>query len=1480
MSKLNVEKTLDGKNIVLIGSTGFVGKVALAMILDKYPNIGQIFALVRPGMGAAPEDRFFGKVVTSEAFNTIKERLGEKGFDELVRKKVTPIAGDIGKPLCQFEESDFKMFDERGGIDAVINSAGLVSFTPSLESAIRINAMGAKNCLELSEKLGAKLVHVSTCYVAGRRDGEVWENEDVVGYYPRHNELRDDDFDADKEIEDCQRVIDQTKKLANDRRHISMFRERAEATLLDQKRNADIEGTLRLAVARERKLWIHQELTRIGMERSDHWGWTNTYTYTKSLGEQIILKNGGDDITIVRPAIVESGYEYPFPGWNEGFNTTAPLIYLVLKGHRQIVAGDETPLDVIPVDMVCAAIIMATAAVLEGCHEKVYQCGTSGINPISTRRLTELSGLAVRRYRKALAEDGEDPISNKLKARLEAFPVTEKTFSSRSAPLFNRLAKSASKKIDENLPKWGAPRLQAWAERTQEELGKLTEFTDRVVDLIDLFKPFTTDHDIRYRADHVFALYNKCEDADKAKLPWTPEKINWRDYWLDTHFEGLKKYVFPVLDDEFGVKPRSVYTYKELQELFNAAVKLGGHRVAFRQLSGIGDEREVKSTTYKRAGEVALWMAGHLQSMGVEPKDNVFLMGENCPEWPMAFFAVIHSAATAVPVDSGLSYKEVVNLLKASESKVAVFTEKVAERLVKECAPGNNVDSDNDPFDALDDVFAKEGLSVKCVWFDEMVCVPPKAAVKQKVRGDSIASLIYTSGTTGTPKGVKLTHKNLTSMASKLSSTFRLFKHDSLLSVLPLHHTFEFSAGMLMPFCHGAAVNYLEEIDSETLSDAFASKTITGLVGVPALWQLLHRKITKRVAERGPFARKIFEVIMDANRQLSEVTPYGLDFGKVVFFPVHRQMGGRLRLLISGGSALSADVMKDFQGLGFSLYEGYGMTEASPVITVQRPGEMTPAGSVGKALPGVDVKIHEPNQDGVGEVIAKGPNIMAGYANNIQATEEVLKDGWLHTGDLGKLDDDGNLTIVGRKKEMILGASGENIYPDELEELYRDNDLVKECSVVGLPSSGVGEVVSLLMVPDFEFDEDKSKDEVKASLRSHVKAVSAALPPYKRAKVFYLTEEDLPKTATRKVKRREVVAEIQRLERAAKAGNEASEVKKSGGDSAMSSNWLPSLVAKVAQCQASEVKVDTRLEDLGLDSLMVTELGVALEAAGVVLPDLSELSELVTFKDLDDLVARQSQKKGKVKVAESEDDKDIEIPEPLVKAGRQALSVGQDLLYRKYLKTKIIGKTFVPPFGGYLIAANHASHLDMGLVKQALGDMGGHLVALAAKDYFFEDQVRKFYFEHFTNLVPMERHGSLRESLRLAGDTVRAGHVLLIFPEGTRSISGEMIDFKPSLGYLAMSNVCGILPMYLAGTRDAMKKGDLLPRRKTLSAHVGPFQSFDALKDMTKGMKRAESYRFIATHIERMVRGLCPKDYEWTLGAAGREPMVPTEVRS
>jgi len=553
--------------------------------------------------------------------------------------------------------------------------------------------------------------------------------------------------------------------------------------------------------------------------------------------------------------------------------------------------------------------------------------------------------------------------------------------------------------------------------------------------------------------------------------------------------------------------------------------------------------------------------------------------------------------------------------------------------------------------------------------------------------------------------------------------------------------------------------------------------------------------------------------------------------------------------------------------MGFDLFEGYGLTEAAPVLTAARPGYDVVEGSVGEALPGVEIKIHNPDDAGVGEVIARGPNVMLGYFENEAATAESIRDGWLHTGDLGRLDADGNLFIVGRQKDMILAPNGENVYPDELEDIYDDSPYVKELSIVGLPEAkGKGELVACLLVPDYEAkDSDGNalpRTTVRERAKEHVKSISARLPHHKRIKVLHLWELDLPRTTTRKVKRPLVVKELQKLQQTVhKAAERKSEAAR-GDKGAGASDWLIELVAQVSGKPKKAVQPGTELEELGFDSLMYTELGVALEAVGVSISEEENLTGIGTVADLAKFVEsrrrqlKRKQSQPKVKAHTDGDEDNLYVPNFLVDVGRRLLDRGHQWAYERLFDTEVTGRSYLPAHGPFIVAANHASHLDMGLVKHALGDWRGHLRALAAKDYFFEDRLKRTYFENFTNLVPMDRHGSLRESLRLAANVLRQGYVLLIFPEGTRSTTGELAEFKTSIGYLALTHQVDIVPMYLKGTHAALPKGASWPVRRDIGAHIGPVLTYSRMLAATEGMGKSDRFREVTRLVEVAVRKL------------------------
>ncbi len=1434
MEAIDLSQAFRGREILITGVTGFLGKVALTMLLDRYPEVGKVYVLVRPRAGGTADDRFFGKVATSPPFRPLLERYGDK-LDAFLREKCIPLAGDVTDPMLGLSAEQVERLT--GKLACLINSAGLVTFNPSLEFAVSVNTEGARNAAELCKKTGATLVHISTCFVAGTRRGPVFEDEPVVGNYPKAHDLSEAarvPFSVETELKDVELLVARTRAQADDHALAAQFRSAAVKRLEEEGRDPADQKGLRLAAGRERKLWLAGQLVQAGMDRAQAWGWPNTYTYTKAMGEQAIAASGCK-YALVRPAIVESALRFPFPGWNEGFTTSAPLAFMGLKGQRVFPAGDKLVLDLIPVDLVAAGMLgVAGAACAQRLEQRVFQLASGDVNPFYVRRAVELVALYKRRYFRERTDRGEhSAFKTWLDTWLEPYPASAQVYQATSAPLFRAAAKGLRRLIDERGLKWGTPVGTALLARADQALESVDRQLGQLEMTWDLFIPFIAGERFIFQCVHTRALWAQLREEDRKKLPWNPEGLDWRDYWLEVHMAGLEEWVFPGLEEESKALRRAVPQPKDLLQLLQGAVHAYGPRVALRFYAGQDDAAKLARTrddrvTYDELAQFSDRAGVALQAAGVRAGSRVLLMSENRPEWAMAYFGILKAGAAAAPLDQNLSLAEVQNCAAAAKAEILVASPRVAEKLG--AVPG------------LLTILLPELLRGSSAGG-----LPP---LRKSAAADDVASVLFTSGTTGKPKGVLLTHRNFASLAAKLAGLFDLRVGEGVLSVLPLNHTFEFSCGLLTPLLLGAEITYLDELTADRLSEALNSGRVHAMIGVPALWQLLHRKLTQEVAAQPRLVRAAVQAAMALHGELRNRT--SLNVGKLLFWPIHNRFGGRLRLLVSGGSALPEEVQRAFHELGFDLTEGYGLTEAAPVLAVTVPENRLRPGVVGPPLPGVELRIADPDKDGVGEVLAKGPNVMTGYLDDPKSTAQVLVDGWLHTGDLGKLNADGALSLVGRKKDLILDASGKNVYPDELEELYGASPLIKELSVVGLADGKGHERAACLCVPR-EPREGETREEVRGLIEEHFAGVSSDLPLWKRIKILHFWEGNLPRTSTRKVKRPLVAAELQRLERVTQAATQNT------AQTLGSDGWLFELLAELAQKPRGTVTAQTRLAaDLGFDSLLVAELTTALEKAGVRPPPEAEYAALTTAGELARALAAPSEDAPPGEALE-EPEGEIPIPQPVAAAGRAAIAFFQKALYGRIFEIDVTGRGHVPQHAPFLVAANHASHLDVGLVKIALGDEGKKLASLAARDYFFDNPWKRAWFGSFTNLVPIERRGGLKESLQTAVRTLSFGYHLLIFPEGTRSPDGQLQEFKPAIAFLSFAAGVDILPIYLEGTREAMPKGSFAPdprRRRKLVVRIGPALRHEELKAATQGLSRSAAHREVTRLVRLAVEAL------------------------
>jgi long-chain acyl-CoA synthetase len=1405
---------LRGKKLVIIGGTGFLGKVFWSMLLAEYPVISRIYLLVRGKKGQTAEQRFWSEIAPNEVLRPLKDRYGA-GYDLFLKDKVVPIAGDVTLPFCGIDST--VRDDLRGEIDVVVNASGVIDFDPPLDVALEVNAFGVQNLVALAKDLGnVPLMHTSTCFVAGERTGFIEERHPCDPPFPRCGELEQAHWDPDREISECLDVIEQARHRANDAFRQSYFLDEAKRNLT--KRNEPASGkVLDDEIERVKRKYVEARLAEMGTERANFWGWPNTYTYTKSIGEQIVVASGLR-FTIVRPAVVESSVLYPSIGWNEGVNTSAPLLYAVANGQFQI-PGSDNFLDVIPCDMVAGGMILSLVELIENTHAVVYQYGASDVNGCKMTRYSELAGLYKRRKWQRSGKGG--PVVNFLQAHVEAAVLDEATFEKYGPAFISRGVKSVSRLL-------GMASVGPMAPLLGPAVKTMDGFANqqlKVKKVLDNFTPFVARYDYVFRCDNTRAAFARLDEEDRRKINWTPEKIDWRQWFLEVHMPGLEKWVFPEIDKRLERPTRAPARHETLPSLLREMAERYDLAVALQRTEEAGLTRITFREWYARS----LAAATRLRELGVQPGDRVMLGGSNHPSWPIAFFGIQIAGATAVPVDAAIEAGPAANILRASRAKVFVCDEDVARA-------------------------TRETLGDGVLWLDLHSCAAPGPAGAQvDVKPQDIAALIYTSGTTGTPKGVMLSQHNLTSLAASLAPLFPLGKDDRVLSVLPLHHTFELTCGLLLPLSRGSRVVYLDELTGERLEHGLAAGRITAMVGVPALWDMLERKIHTKVAENGAFATRVFDFAIEVNRTLGK--SMGVDAGRLLFGPVHKGLGGHLRYLVSGGAALPEAIHSRFAGLGLHLTEGYGLTEASPVLAVAsaRPGAKS--GHVGRAIPGVELKIAEPNKEGVGEILARGPNVMVGYADNDEETRNTIDpSGWLHTGDLGKLDRKGNLTVVGRAKDTIVASNGENVYPDDVEARLAQIDRIEEYVVLGVSDPKGGERIACVAVP--KVDDTMARAERHAAAKASLDKALARLSPGMRPVIALLIDVPLPRTATRKVKRAEVRRLVERVtqpivQEAATAGE---------APTAGAARLVRAAIATIARKSPVEVLPTMTLRgDLGLDSLMLLELLVALEGQVKDAIDADRLNTCETVADVEALlsITGAARRLARTTPVESDDKAPLELPPELRTAAMHWLGRTQMGFYHSVMRTRVTGRAFIPHNRNTLVCANHASHLDMGLVKYALGDYGQGMTSLAAQDYFFEGgKWRKAYFENLTNLVPISRTGSLRQSLRVAGSLLDEGKVVLMFPEGTRSPDGSIQEFKATVGHLALAHNIDILPVWLGGTHAALPKGAPFIQSRNLTVRIGPPLEHEELVRLTQGMSASESSKAVARLSRRAVVAL------------------------
>lgn len=1410
-SPLRVRELLAGSRLVVVGGTGFLGKVWLAMVLHHIEDVDHLYLMVRPRKDRNPLERFWAEIAPSPVFDPLRRKYPGMAFEAFLQQKVTPIPGDVGEIMAGIPE---ELRDRlRGNITAVVNVAGVVDFNPPLDEALSVNAFGMQQLVALARDLGdVPFLHTSTCYVAGDRTGQVDEVHPLNHPFPKANRLETRHWSPAREISECEDVVKAVRHRSADSFRQTTFVAEAKENLA-KKGEPGRGSALEDEIKHVRRSYEEKEMIAAGMERAKVWGWHNIYTYTKAIGEQILCESGLR-FTICRPAVIESSVSFPSVGWNEGINTSAPLIYLGISGVHRFPAESESVLDVIPVDMVASGMIMALAELLEGTAPPVYQMGSSDSNPCKVYRLIELVGLYKRKHYQE--KGGGNPLINWLQANYGLVPISAQTYWKYGPHTVEKAANFVGSFLSRTSKEVVA--LKPLLSPLADVASGVASTSSRTAYIMDQFVPFMATHNYRFSCKNVRTAYARLDAEERELFAWAPEVIDWREYMLEIHIPGLEKWVVPEIESKVNRPVRPLRRHDSLLDLLDDAAERHGLATALQVTHTDGFAKVSYQDLRNRARATAM----RLQARGVGAGDRVLIAGANHPDWVVGWFGIQYAGAVAVPADPALSSEQAALIAKTAELKLSLLDEKA---------------------------LAAFGAEVGEVAILEEITAPAekiRLETQPRHRTD-VASILFTSGTTGVPKGVMLTHENFSALLASLGRLFNLMPEDRVLSVLPLHHTFEFTCGLLLPLSAGATVLYLDELTGERLVHGLQHGRVTAMVGVPALWQLLERRIMTQVQERGRGYEVAFDLGLEANRLLGQRT--GLDAGRLIFGFVHQRLGGHIRLLISGGAALPNDTHQFFAGLGLHLAEGYGLTEAAPVLTVSKGGPGEKPGNVGKAIPGVEIRILNPDAQGVGEVLARGANVMQGYYANEQSTRAVLdEEGWLHTGDLGKFDSKKRLVIVGRAKDVVVTGSGENIYLDDLEVRLGMLPGITEYATVGIPDPRGGERLALVAVPEQVDGEEPAR--ARIAIRNQLKEAVAALPHYMRPSVIELWDDPLPRTSTRKVKRREVAKLLQ--ERLAAT----EEARATGGLTPA----IARAVARVAGVEPERVHAGTRTrDDLGFDSLMWTDLSLELESQSGSRPVLDALSRCETVGEIENLVRRgastsiESRGEGEEDVVEEK----VEIPDLLVPVLKNALGVVQKFANGTMLETRVTGRAFIPQNTPTIVVSNHASHLDMGLVKYGLGEYGNQMVSMAAADYFFEgNKWWVAYWEQLTNLRPLDRQGGIRQSYEQARIAVEEGNVVLIFPEGTRQPDGRLGPFKAMVGKLALETGRDVLPVYLEGTHRVLPKGASVPRGRRVEVRIGPPIRWAKMQEWVAGMRPNDAARLVSRVMRDAVAAL------------------------
>lgn len=833
-------------------------------------------------------------------------------------------------------------------------------------------------------------------------------------------------------------------------------------------------------------------------------------------------------------------------------------------------------------------------------------------------------------------------------------------------------------------------------------------------------------------------------------------------------------------------------------------------------------------------------LAYRLGVEGIDFGDRVAIIGENDPIWAIAYLGIIYRGAVVVPLDPSATIETLAAFLENSEAKLAFVSPQFLERfravaghMRREIRVVN-----------LKAAACANGDSSVGDW--AQTTRPPEFdAAKAPATATDNALLIYTSGTTGSPKAVQLTHGNIHAQVDGVQEVMGLTDEESFLSVLPLFHAYSQIVNLWLATVIGLRVVYLPKVDSEEIARGLKEGGITGITGVPRLWYLFHKRVFDAVRARSAPARTVFKLLLRINGWLRD--GLGVNAGRVFFRAVHEGFGGKLRLAISAGSSFDPEVAQDYHRLGFTILQGYGLTETSGAATVTR-FEDNKIGSVGTALNSVAVKIDQPNSEGVGEVLIRGEIVTPGYYRNPEANREAFtEDGWFRSGDLGRFDTQGHLFIVGRQKDVIVLPSGKNVHPEDVEAHYAQSPFVSEICVLGVSDRtsefAQAEKLCAVIVPDFEYLRTQRIANAREIIRFDFDNRGRALPEYQRVRDYIVRAEPLPRTAIRKVRRFELREQIEKSAAVTRQARDIDQLVFTPAEHCLMETPAGRALSAAIRTHVPDVSVihpQMNLElDLGLDSLARAEciasiaqnLGVELDSTAAALA--LTVAEVVTVANGHPAAASCA---GPAAAATST----FNWSEILGATAGDASALASTLKIntitswiaylflrfaylaaRIFLRMEVRGlENLVNLERPFIVCPNHQSYLDPLLVCATYPPhILRYVFHVGASEYWNNPLFGKLATR--ANIVPVDPDTNLLRAMRACAAGLRAGMLLNIYPEGERSFDGFLHIFKKGAAILASELDVPLIPVALDGLHKVWPRQSSRIRLAKVKIHFG-----------------------------------------------------------